>query len=88
MPDLVRHDERRKNARSSRRDLRIAFAFEFEREFGAARLDDAAGGEDVNEIGLHIVEQALLVGDQQHRLVGAAHDAVDPVADHAQRVDV
>ena len=28
------------------------------------------------------------MGDQQHRLVGLAHDPVDPVADDAQRIDV
>ena len=33
----------------------------------------------------HIVEQALIVGDQQHRFVGGAHDAVDARGDDAQR---
>ena len=28
------------------------------------------------------------MGDQQHRLVGLAHDPVDALADHPQRVDV
>ena len=35
-----------------------------------------------------MVEQPLVMGDQQHRLVGLAHDAVDARADDPQRIDV
>ena len=55
---------------------------------GPAGADDPAAGEDMDEIGLDDVEQALIMGDQQHRLVGLAHDPVDALADDAQRVDV
>ena len=57
-------------------------------ELGAARADDPAAGQDMDEIRLDDVEQPLIMGDQQHRLVGLAHDPVDALADHAQRVDV
>ncbi len=37
---------------------------------------------------LHVIEQALVMGDQQHRLVGRAHDRIDALTHHLQRVDV
>ena len=58
--------------------------FEFEREFGAARLDDAAGGKDMDEIGLHIVEQALVMGDHQETAARVAQ-RVDAIGDRLQR---
>jgi len=42
----------------------------------------------MHEVGLHIIEQPLIMRDQQHRLVGLAHDGVDSVADRLQRIDV
>src|SRR3546814_5944053 len=53
-----------------------------------ARTNDPSGRKHMDEIGLHHVEQTLVMGDQQHRLVGLAHDPVDAFADHAQRVDI
>ena len=61
---------------------------QLQRQLRPARPDDAAVGQHMDMVGLHVIEQALIVGDQQHRLVGLAHDAVDAVADDAQRVDV
>jgi len=42
----------------------------------------------MDKVGLHIVKQPLVMGDEQDRLVRLAHDAVDAVADHTQRIDV
>ena len=82
----VQHDE--KGRGPSRGNFPIALALKFERQFGPARADDAPASKDMDEIRFHVIEQALIMGDQQHRLVGRAHDAVDAVADRAQRIDV
>src|SRR3954470_20345203 len=66
---------------SSRSRLRIAFAFELMRELRTTTALDAAGAQHVHAIGLHIVEKTLIVGDQQHALVGATHNTVDARAD-------
>jgi hypothetical protein len=39
-------------------------------------------------VGVHIVEQALVMRDQQHGLIGLAHDRIDPLTHRAQRIDV
>src|SRR3546814_8702311 len=52
-------------ARPSRgHHLRIAFAFQFQRQFGAARLHDPAAGEHMDIVRLHIVEQALIRSEE------------------------
>src|SRR3546814_12924368 len=58
------------------------------RKLRPARPDDPAGGQHMHEIGLHHVQQALVMGDEKHGLVRLAHDTVDAVADHPQRIDV
>src|SRR3546814_4089533 len=65
-----------------------ALALKLMRQLGPARPDDPACGQHMHEIGLHHVQQALVMGDEKHGLVGLAHDAVDAVADHPQRIDV
>ena len=41
----------------------------------------------MHPVGADVVQQALIVGDHQHRPVGRAH-GVDPLGDDAQGVDV
>jgi hypothetical protein len=52
--------------------------FQFQRQFRAAALDDAAIGQHVHHVRLDVVQQALVVGDDQERAVGAAQ-CVDAV---------
>ena len=66
---------------------RIAVGFQFQREFRAAGFDDAAVGEHVHHVGLDVVEQALVVGDDEEAALGVAQ-RVDAVGDRLQRVDV
>ena len=42
-------------------------------QLGAALLDDPAVQHDVDEVGLDVAEDALVVGDDQHAEVGSAH---------------
>ena len=53
----------------------------------AAGLHDAALGHDVHDVGLDVVEQALVVGDDQEAAVRRPQ-RVDAVGDDAQGVDV
>ena len=72
---------------ASRRIGRVALLLEPQRELLAARLDDAALGQHVDDVGLDVVEQALVVGDEQHAQV-RAELRVDALGDDAQGVDV
>jgi hypothetical protein len=65
----------------------VAFFFEFEGEAFAAGEDDLAIHEDVDDIGLNIVEEALVVGDEEEATVGGAH-GVDAAGDNFEGVDV
>src|SRR3546814_11603450 len=85
----------RRPPRSTRTDTLFPYttlfrslALKLMRQLGPARPDDPACGQHMHEIGLHHVQQALVMGDEKHGLVGLAHDAVDAVADHPQRIDV
>ena len=55
------------SSRSLDRVVAIAVALELERELRAAGRDDAAPGHDVDDVGLDVVEQPLIVGDDQER---------------------
>ena len=54
-------------------DPAVALLFELERQLLAARPDDAAVRQHVDDVGHDVVEQTLVVGDEQHRAIGAAH---------------
>src|SRR6188768_3616400 len=68
-------------------DRAVALVLEPEGEVLAAGLDDAALGQDVDDVGLDVVQQALVVGDEEHAEVRVEH-RVDALRDDAQRVDV
>ena len=50
----------------------VALLFEFEGELFGAGFDDTAFVEDMNEVGDYVVEEALVVGDDDGGVVGAA----------------
>jgi hypothetical protein len=56
----------------------VAFALELVRQLGPAALHDPALRQHVDEVGPHVVEQPLVVGDQQHALVGLRMIALMP----------
>ena len=65
----------------------VAAFFEFEGELFAAGFDDAAVFEDVDDVGLDVVQQALVVGDDEEAAVLAAH-GVHAAGDDFEGVDV
>ena len=65
----------------------VALLFEFEGEFFGAGFDDTTFVEDMNEVGDYVVEEALVVGDGDGGVVGAAQ-FVDAGGDDAEGVDV
>ena len=67
----------------------VALALEPLGQLGAAAVDDAAVDEDVDPVGLQVVEQALVVGDDQDAQLGTvlAH-LIDTVGHDLERVDV
>ena len=65
----------------------VPLRFQLQRHLGAAGQHDAAVVEDVDVIGLDVVQQPLVVRDQQRAHV-RADQAVDALGDHPQRVDV
>src|SRR5579863_10000269 len=77
-------------ARGSCRSLRvlvITVALQLVGELGAARGGDAPGGQYMHAVGADIVEQALVVGDDQHAAFWRTH-AVHALGDHLEGVDV
>ena len=68
-------------------DRTVALLLELECQLAATALDDAALGEDVDDVRLDVVQQPLVVGDQQHAEVRVEH-RVDALGDDPQRVDV
>ena len=54
-------------------DPGVAVRFEFQRQFRAAALDDAAVGQHVHDVRPDVVEQALVVGDDEEGAVRRAH---------------
>src|SRR5205823_3348978 len=68
-------------------DPSVAMLLQVPGEVGIAALDDPAIDEHVDVFWNHVVEQALVVGHDEHRARRAAH-RIDPVRDEAQRVDV
>src|SRR5215207_297123 len=68
-------------------DPAVALVFEFQRQFLAARLYDAAVAEHVHEVRHNVVEQTLVVGDDDDCAVRAP-ESVDTVRYDAERVDV
>ena len=70
-----------------RADPLVSARFQFEREFLAAGLDDAASFHHMDEVGHDVVEQALVVGDQHDGVVAVAQ-LIDTVRDDPQRIDV
>src|SRR5712691_6189508 len=65
----------------------VPFRLELLGKLGAALGDDAAVNEDVHEVGLHVVEDALIVRDHE-RAHFRADEIVYPVRNDSQRVDV
>src|SRR6266436_2193804 len=77
---------------ASRRSCRVtesavAASLEFQRETFVARLNDPAALQHMYPIGLDIIEEALVVGDQDDRAVGCAL-LVDTARNRLERVDV
>ena len=62
-------------------------ALELLREFRSAFFDDASLDEHVYFVGLHVVEDALVMRDEQDRVLGRAL-CFDAFGDDAQRIDV
>ena len=65
----------------------VALLFELERQLAPAGADDAPLEEDVDVVGHDVVEEALVVRDEDDRVLGRAQ-LVDALRDDAQRVDV
>src|SRR5690625_1515630 len=57
-------------------------------QFRAAFLGDPAVDEDMHEVRLDVAQDARVVGDEQDALVPVLLEAVHPVGDDPQRVDV
>ena len=67
----------------------VAFGLQLLHELGAAGLHDAPVGHHVDLVGSNVVQNALVVGDEQHAHRGLLLvDSVDPIADDAHRVDI
>ena len=67
----------------------VPVALELRGQFHAAAGDDATLDHDVHVVGLHLVEQALVVGDQHDAHRGPVDaDLANALGDDAQRVDV
>ena len=66
----------------------VALALEQLDQFGAAVLDDPAAEEDVDELGLDVGEDPLVVGDDQDAGAVPRRDAIDPLGDDAHGVDI
>src|SRR5256885_16635726 len=67
----------------------VSLLLQLPRQLGAAAVDHAPVDEDVHPVGLELVEDALVVGDQQHAEIGPcrAHLLHAP-CHHPQRIDV
>src|SRR5690348_15967590 len=48
------------------KDRAVALLLELERKVAPSGLDDPALGEDVHDVGLDVVQQALVMGDEEH----------------------
>src|SRR5581483_2124803 len=68
-------------------DPTVAALLERLDELASALLYDPPFEHDVDEVGLHQVQDALVVGDDQDAHTGA-RDGIDAVGDGAERVDV
>src|SRR5579883_192820 len=68
-------------------DLLVARLVELKGQLWAAVLDDAATDQDVHEIGLNVVQKALIVRDHQRAQLAVAL-GVDPVGHDAQGIDI
>src|SRR5438034_1015053 len=68
-------------------DRAVALVLEAQGEVLAAALDDPALGEDVDDVGGDVVQQALVVRDQEDAELRVQH-RVDALGDDPQRVDV
>src|SRR5690606_1016905 len=68
-------------------EARETSALDLERELAAAGAHDASVDEDVDVIGLDVLEQALVVRDDEERPLRPAQ-AVHAVGEQAQRIDV
>ena len=79
--------ERHAAASTSSRHPAVALVLELGDELGATLLDDAALEHHVHEVGLHQVQDALVVGDDQDAHI-RARELVDALGDDAQRIDV
>src|SRR5688572_30195431 len=53
-------------------DPGVAVLFQLQGQFRSAALDHATVGKHVRHVGLDVVEQALVVGDDQERAAGIA----------------
>lgn len=51
-------------------DPAVAFFFEFKGQFGPAGAHDSAVDQDVHKVGHDVVEQALVVGYDDHGPIG------------------
>src|SRR6185503_6293368 len=65
----------------------IAALLEFKGKFGSAGAHDPSFGEDVDAIRFHIIQQALVMGDDEHAAIRTAQ-RVDALRDLAQGVDI
>src|SRR5258708_2563727 len=65
----------------------ITLGLDLNRQVGAAGLDDPALVHDVDEVGGDVVEDALVVGDQEHPEAWSAQ-SLDALGDGAQGIDV
>ncbi len=69
-------------------DLVIALALQPFDQLDAALQHDSAVHQDVHELGLHVVEDPLVVGDDQRAEALLVVQTLDTLGDGAQRVDV
>src|SRR5512143_1953831 len=68
-------------------DPHVALRLQLVCQLRAARLDDPAVDENVDELRLDVIEDPLVVRDQQHAQVGS-REGVHALRDDAERVDV
>ena len=66
----------------------VAVALQLLGQLGPTRGDDAALDQDVHEVRLQLVEQAVVVGDRQHAEVVLVRRRLDPAGAGAERVHV
>src|SRR5262245_62790735 len=77
----------RLHSRARALDPIVSLLLQLDRQFLAARFDDLAAVEDVDEMRLDVIEQPLVVRDQDDRVI-LVGQLVDAARHDAQSVDV